>query len=324
MDVKYNWDTWQNADSWFVFNMFDLRPEVRRYFRTTEIDKKKHPDGKAPWYSNQKAKPRKWRAYYVGVYADYTLYSIKPAELGRQGWAVGIGLSGGYEIPLYAYKNGAVDLDLGLSAGLLYHSDRAYVLTSESAGYETSDAPQVFPVLPMLTEVRAVFSWRHKSISQKFMEENPMDNFYRDQKKTIDQDYKEYTIDAYWESRTEEEKKVLNYSDSLYRVSYIRYVNEWEEQRARTIEEDYTLDVATQKKLNQYLHQRAESLRGSFKKKANELKKVRHQQEKTELAEKKAKEKEIAKEKAKGKAIEKAKEKGKKPKKEKKQKREQE
>lgn len=279
LDVKYNWNTWQNTDAYFVFNVFDIRPEVRRYFRTTTIDTKKHPDGKVPWTSNQKEKPRTWRAYYVGAYADYTQYSLKPGGLGRQGNAFGIGLSFGYEIPMYTYKNGAVDLDLGVSAGVLYHRDEAYVLTDESAYYQASDAKQVFPVLPMLTELRAVFSWRHKSVSRKYLEENPMDGYYRDQKKIIDQDYSEYSVDAYWNSRDSKQKDALNRSDSLYRASYIQYVDEWEEFRTRVVNEDYTLDQSTKKKLGKYIHSRANRLRMSFNKKAVELKEARHKKE---------------------------------------------
>lgn len=279
--VKYNWNTWQNTDSYFVFNVFDIRPEVRRYYRTTAIDTtaKKFSTGIAPWGRNQKKNPRFWRAYYLGVYANYTQYSIKPGSQGRQGNAFGLGLSFGYEIPLYAYKTGAVDLDLGVSAGVLYHRDQAYVLMPESAYYQASDAKQVFPVLPMITELRAVFAWRHKSVSRKYLEEDPADKQFMLAKADIDGWIEKSMVADFEKELKDQGVDVSSFTDSLYRAKYYAYVDQMEASNIINIENNSQINDSHKRKLKKYLKRQSHRLRLSYNKKSAELKAERLKKE---------------------------------------------
>lgn len=263
MAVKYNWDTWQNTDSYYVFNVFELRPELRRYFRAPSFEK------------TRKLNP--WPAYYLGAYSAYTLYSLKPGAIGRQGYAVGLGVSAGYEIPLYTYRRGAVDLDLGVSAGLLYHRDEAYVLTDENPYYHQPDPAvrQRFPLLPMVTELRASFSWRHKPVNRKYLEENPMIKRYKDEVRVIDQDYPAYTVEEFWKSRSKEEQALYGSSEPLYRAAYFQYVGEWEASRLAEIGNDDFYDEPTQRRLRAHLHYRTWQLRQGYKKAAAEMRRER-------------------------------------------------
>lgn len=291
LGVKYNWNTFHNTVPYYVFNVLDIRPEYRRYFRTVKRD----PGKPVPWYSLFRNNPRPWRAYYVGAYADYSYYSIKPGQYGWQGWSVGVGLSGGYEIPLYTYKKGAVDLDLGFSLGVLATSNKAYVLGSD--GFHYQGAPQQdkpFLILPMLTELRAVFSWRHLSVSNKYKEEDPMDDRVRKARQAIDEDIPGYTVESFWESRNDREKKEFRQSDSLYRARYFKYVDDMVLQRTGIINDDYTLSASAKKKLLSYLNGKGVTLKNGFSRELTKLRSERRKETQKQKKTKKTANKEVA------------------------------
>ena len=64
LTAKYNWDTWHSVPPTLVFNMFEIRPEFRKWFRI------KPKEGNA--------KPTRERAFFLGGYASGGTYSIKP------------------------------------------------------------------------------------------------------------------------------------------------------------------------------------------------------------------------------------------------------
>ena len=148
LGAKYNWNTYHKYVPYFVFNAFDLRPEYRYYYRTQK---------------------RPWKACYLGGYANYSTYSLKPGKIGRQGFQGGLGVSWGYEIPLYKYKRCAIDFELGFSAGLCFASDKAYRMDSETERYVgVPEEDRLLAVRPAVTELRAVFSLRPISVSEKY------------------------------------------------------------------------------------------------------------------------------------------------------------
>lgn len=138
ISLKYKWKTTEKYEPSFLFNLFEIRPEYRYYLKNL----------------------------YLGGYAAYDSYAARlPAwEGARQGTAWGIGASAGWEFPLYTYKRGALDLDLGASVGA--H------LTGGS-------------VLPY-PELRVALTWRKTSVKQKYRDSNPMDAVYDREKEAID------------------------------------------------------------------------------------------------------------------------------------------
>ena len=147
---KYNWNTYHSLSPATVFDMSDLRPEFRYYFRTrnTKISK--------PWW-----------VMYAGPYLSYATYTFKLSEKGIRGYSAGAGLSVGYVVPMYEYKKGAVDVELGLSLGVQMCEKDVFVHDPERYYYTRLGdecRPQHVTPFPVLSEMRVAFVWRKESI----------------------------------------------------------------------------------------------------------------------------------------------------------------
>ena len=157
LTAKYNWDTWHSVPPALVFNMFEIRPEFRKWFRM------KPKEGNA--------KPTRERAFFLGGYASGGTYSIKPGKYGIQGPLFGAGALFGYDFPLYTYRHFAFDFELGVAAGLAVTSYDGYTMNRSNTDY--IEAPgkskgwHLCP-FPVLSEVKACFVFRTLSIKEKY------------------------------------------------------------------------------------------------------------------------------------------------------------
>lgn len=157
LTTKYNWDTWHSVPPTLVFNMFEIRPEFRKWFRM------KPKEGKA--------KPTRERAFFLGGYASGGTYSIKPGKYGIQGPLFGAGALFGYDFPLYTYRHFAIDFELGVAAGLAVTSYDGYTMNRSNTDY--IEAPgkskgwHLCP-FPVLSELKACFVFRTLSIKEKY------------------------------------------------------------------------------------------------------------------------------------------------------------
>lgn len=143
----------------FTYKIGDARLEARRYFRSYQM---------FPYRSGNTRRSNKgwWRAYYVGPYVSYTRYAVQLADPTYKGKALSVGLTGGYNIPLYETRyGGSVDLDLGLSVGALYLDH----LKKKDGVYEVES--RVLPY-PMLTDLRVGFVYRWRSVRKKYVSLN--------------------------------------------------------------------------------------------------------------------------------------------------------
>lgn len=178
----------------FTYKVADARLEARRYFRSYQI---------FPYRVREKSSDNKgwWRAYYVGPYVSLTRYAFQLTGPGYKGKALSVGITGGYNIPLYETRHGgSIDLDLGLSVGALYldylkkGSDEYYVSSSHFLPY------------PMLTDLRVGLVYRWRSVRRKYVVLN---------EEKILQRHTEYMM----REKLRMEKK---YQDSLRRDSVLR------------------------------------------------------------------------------------------------------
>lgn len=147
---KCNWNTFHSLAPSTVFDMADVRPEFRYYFRTR----------------NMKVS-RPWLVMYLGPYMSYGTYTFKFGEKGIRGSAAGVGVSAGYVLPMYEYKKGAIDVDFGLSVGLQMCTRDVFSYNPEGYYYskiESESRPMHFTPFPVLSEVRVAFVWRKESI----------------------------------------------------------------------------------------------------------------------------------------------------------------
>ena len=220
LGVKWNWNTYHKLPPYYVFDVFDVRAEYRMHFRFKPLS---NAGGKHSFFSLERKNPHSWIAHYIGGYADYSSYSIKPGANGRQGFQGGIGVSTGIEMPLYQYKGGAIDLDLGVSAGLLYTRYQQFVLSQSHSQYLFQQDGQ--KVLPMITELRAVFSWRRHSVKEKYLEDDPELPVYRETLGNIRTAFASATKETFdGLSRPKSETKAMAESDSLYRAKFVEWI----------------------------------------------------------------------------------------------------
>ena len=157
LTAKYNWDTWHSVPPTLVLNMFEIRPEFRKWFRMK------------PKEGNDKL--TRERAFFLGGYASGGTYSIKPGKYGIQGPLFGAGALFGYDFPLYTYRHFAIDFELGVAAGLAVTSYDGYTMNRSNTDY--IEAPgkskgwHLCP-FPVLSEVKACFVFRTLSIKEKY------------------------------------------------------------------------------------------------------------------------------------------------------------
>lgn len=246
LSAKYNWNTSHTYSPPAVFNLFDVRPEFRYYFRTRPV---RHAgNGRQDLESFLKDRKirrdrngnemgvKSWRAHYVGAYLNYGTYAFKLGRKGYQGNAFGIGLSAGYSIPMYEYRNGAVDVELGFSAGLqvctrdlFVHNPNGYFYTKVEEGSK----PLHLTPFPVVSDVRVAFVWRHKSIKDKVKEDADRNRVKRYFNTIVgDYNYNDFTKASYDEylenTKSGRERRDIMASDSLYRAGFEARLDEQE------------------------------------------------------------------------------------------------
>lgn len=179
LGVKGNWNTSQNYVPDIVYNLLDVRSEFRWYHRTSPRSYRR-PDSvkvnifkrlKEDVFTWKRLHPRYWRAYYIGAYVDACNYSLKFGKEGRQGTAYGLGVSGGFGIPLYAYKKNYLDLEFGASVGMVYTEYDVFRRDAESNCYPViQDKHKDYHLLPypVISELRVAFVYRFASIKNKY------------------------------------------------------------------------------------------------------------------------------------------------------------
>lgn len=154
-EVKWNPGTVQTYTPKYDYSMTDVKIEARRYFREN-LELKQ----------GQKRMPKFWRAYYWGLYAEYTDYTIF-LKNGYTGEHAGAGFSAGWEIPVVKFAKGALDLDFGLSAGWIYGKSKKRVEKNGTYVFE-NEKDWHFTPYPILTDVRVALVYRFKSVKEKY------------------------------------------------------------------------------------------------------------------------------------------------------------
>ena len=153
--ASWNGHTDIKANEKMNFALNDYRAEVRRYIK---------PSLKAK--EGSRRIPKFWRTYYLGAYAGYTQGNIF-LKKGLNGKAVHAGITGGWETQLYRCKHGSIDLDLGLSIGMLYAKYSTYRVYNDQVSY-TKQTDKHFIKYPLPTDLRIGFTYRFKSIRYKY------------------------------------------------------------------------------------------------------------------------------------------------------------
>ena len=171
LEGKYNGYTSHNYLPYIVFNYWEVKPEIRKYWRTEYRAKTGHePTLREKLFSRQRENPRYWRAYYLGGYLNAGGYDLKFSEEGVRGNYIGAGVTAGYSIPLYSYKKGNIDLELGGSLGLMLTKNNKFKLDRENNAYIPTSNVRNWHIVPfpIVSDLRVAFVFRFKSIKDKY------------------------------------------------------------------------------------------------------------------------------------------------------------
>ena len=161
ISAKYNWNTYHSLAPSCVFNMLEVRPELRYWYNP----KKKDGDADAS------GKTSRQFTYFTGGYISSGSYSIKPGTYGIQGPLFSLGAIWGFDFPMYSYRHFALDFELGVAAGLALTKYDVFTLNRSGSDYvivpEKSKGMHLCPY-PVLTEVKACFVFRTLSVKDKY------------------------------------------------------------------------------------------------------------------------------------------------------------
>lgn len=153
-NLRYRWDLHENNPSYNVFELFEVRPELKYWWRFRKVSK---------------------NAWYAGLYGNVGNYSLKFSEYGKDGAMLGGGAMIGFARPLYRYRKFAIDLELGLSAGVLAANYDAYKYLSSQEVYvnapDKSKSRYILPY-PVIPELRVAFVFRTLSVENKYSKTN--------------------------------------------------------------------------------------------------------------------------------------------------------
>ena len=263
LTAKYNWRTYHKYAPYCAFDLFDIRPEFRYYFRTHTLrasDEKSKFSDFEEWFDyniagmkdSGKRTPKDWRAYYFGAYVDYAKYAFKFTPEGIQGSAAGFGVSAGYGIPLYQYKKMAIDLELGASLGFVLSKYDKFAHNSVgSYYYPTEQRDMHFVPFPVVSELRVAFAFRPVSIEKKYRGTDPVKTEYRRVMDNIRINFEASNKDAFDNIQDSEKMKAYAANDSLYTADFAA-----------------NLEDAVQSSMNMIMNSNLPDDPGKYKKKA--------------------------------------------------------
>ena len=306
--AKYNWNTTHMYAPPTVFNLLDVRPEFRYYFRATQKgDKKVDDDGNKIKYGPFAVKnPKPWRAGYIGGYVNYANYTFKFGKTGHQGYAIGLGGQIGYALPLYQYRNGAIDIEFGVAAGFqvathdrFEHNPDGYFYTK----LEERSKGLHFTPCPVVSELKVAFVWRHKSIKDKVQEDEEkkkMEERIERARKQISEPFigakAKFDEQLSWTMDDSDIKKLMANVDA-YKASFEQYIiDEATRLRESTIP-NFKIDDKMKEKLSHEMEEYIEQARKAFDKEMGISSKGSKKSAKTEDKAEKSKEPKPEKEK---------------------------
>ena len=251
MGFKYNWNSFHNYVPYNVYNIFDIRTDLRYYWRQQpyieengRMWQKDWVESRAKWWERWLTrlrlfrtveKPREWISYYAGPYLSYTSYNIKLGEIGRQGNAFGFGATGGIALPLYGYSNGdALDLELGASVGWHVAGHVFYTTNVEGNCYAYAGRRSAYFVYcPLITDLRLGLVYRFTSI--QYQHTGVDEVLHARHKNMYERDLFHSEIDAYnlkvsdrkreidhQNSKIREERKRMAGVDSLWQLELLQ------------------------------------------------------------------------------------------------------
>ena len=256
---RANWDVNAKTKSYYVYDIFGGRVEVRKY-----------------WHAKM---PK--RAFYLGVWGGANAFDIKFGKTGKKGNSLVGGLMVGTVAQVYGYTNGAsLDLELGFNPGVVFADMHDYERfskdgkffyssTTKDTGYKLTFNPLVYAASVDAIHVSFVYHFGTK-LANRYKKRNLIDNAYR-----LAVEREKIRKDSVHTEMVKEKKIRM---DSLAKIDYER---RFEEQRLE-LERAYAQDSLRQ--LNKALKEKQLLEREEAKHRADSIKEA----ERAKAAEEKA------------------------------------
>ena len=294
MGLRYNWQTHHPFKPAQVYNLAEIRGEVRYYWHTQKIDttyninpheriidkgdtiiKKKDYWGRL--WSTRRFLPKHLNTtYYRGAYIAANKYSLLLlGKTGHQGKAIQAGFLYGIVKPLYEFRNGnTLDIDLGISAGLCLTSYDKYYHDRESNCYPvTGHQDWTLVPFPVINELRFAFIYRFGEypLTKKYRWRIDVDAAYREKQQQI--------ADSLRQKRTEQ--LIMTGEMKALRKLFDQYYEQVEQ----------TVKIEVEKKAEAEAKKAKQDKQAEQAKKAEEAKADKSKKEKAPKVEKPKKEK---------------------------------
>ena len=162
LNLRYNWETSHTFKPGAVYNVAEVRAEVRSYYRIREFSN--YIERKSRFFDRLLSPRREMSkhpttTYYRGGFLAYNKSTIKLGDEGHQGYAILGGVMFGLVRPLYEFRNGhSLDFELGAAVGLAYAKYSTFTHDAFLDYYpKTGDKTTVIPII---NELRVGFAYR--------------------------------------------------------------------------------------------------------------------------------------------------------------------
>ena len=203
LNFRYNWQSSHTFKPGIVYNVAEIRAEVRNYYRIRllsnyiETPKKKWQRLISP---RKEVSRHPTTTYYWGGYFSYNNFALKLGKEGKQGNAMTGGVMWGMLKPLYEFSNGnSLDLEFAAAAGITYAKYDCFEHDSFNDYYPKTGHGST--IMPTINELRVGFVYRLGSypITKKYRWRYDVDLQYQS-------DYDNMVL----ERRRESETKAFN------------------------------------------------------------------------------------------------------------------
>ncbi|MBP7357789.1 MAG: DUF3575 domain-containing protein [Prevotella sp.] len=218
LNFRYRWSSTHTFSPGLVYNIGEVKAEVRNYWRTMDLSGPSHIrlSKHKKWIDKAVSQRRSTSkhpvtAYYRGFYLSYTDFSLLLGRTGRQGQVFQAGVTYGIVRPLYQFANGnSIDMDLGISVGAAYAKYDKYTHDREDNCYPvTGHENWHFINHPVVNEIRAgfVYHFGNYPVTKKYRRRYDVDLKYQ----------------AYIDSINQMRQRLgfeKHYKDSVYNVMF--------------------------------------------------------------------------------------------------------
>jgi hypothetical protein len=164
LNLRGNWQSSHTFKPGIVYNVAEVRAEVRNYYRIRVFDGKYIEPKERKW--ERWVSPRRavskhpLTTYYRGAFVAYNNFSLKFGDEGRQGAALIGGVLFGLIRPMYVFASGnSLDFELGAAVGIAFAKYDTFRHETQDDCYPIVARDQK-AIMPVINDLRVSFVYR--------------------------------------------------------------------------------------------------------------------------------------------------------------------